>query len=61
MNLRTWLKEWLKERETRAAAKAINKTIGMFEKEFDVRARGVSPTRRRRSLINKLAWRIRRQ
>ena len=57
MNLRTWLEK----REKRAASKAINKYIGMFETEFGVKAKGKSPSKRMKSLINKLAWKFRGQ
>ena len=50
-----------RKREKKAASKAIHKTIQMLEKAFDVKAKGSTPTRRRRSLINKLEWKIRRQ
>ena len=40
--------------EEKAASKAINKTVGMLERKFNIKARSSNPTQRRKSIIKKL-------
>ena len=46
------------EIEARAASRAINETLGMFEETFHVRAKGRDPKARRQSVIQKLERRF---
>ena len=52
MRRRNW--RYIDDIERRAAAKAINKTVGMLEDAFGVEAEGSSPTTRRKSVIEKI-------
>lgn len=45
--------------EARAAAKAINRTVRMIEKKFDVKAKGSTPKAKRQSVIRALDKKIR--
>ena len=44
----------LEEIEARAASKAINETVRMFEDAFGVQAKGSKPTAKRKSVIRAL-------
>ena len=47
--------------ESRAAAKAINKTVRILEATFGVEAEGSSPTKRRKFVIEKIdrkMWKV---
>ena len=57
MRQRNW--HYIDAIEKRAAARAINKTVGMLEDAFGVKAKGSSPTRRRKSVIEKIALKMR--
>ena len=46
--------KFIQEIEKQAAAKAISKTVRMFEERLGVSARGTKPSERRASLINQL-------
>lgn len=58
MRQRNW--DYIIDRfEKRAAARAINKTVGMLEDAFGVKAKGSSPTGRRKSVIEKIDQKMR--
>ena len=54
----TGLMRMLTEIEARAASKAINQTLGMFEDTFHLRAKGRDPSARRESVIQELKRRF---
>lgn len=57
MGRRNW--RYIDDIERRAAAKAINKTVRMLEDTFGVEAEGSIPTRRRKSVIEKIDRKMR--
>ena len=54
-------KEWKRQLQAEAAAKAINKGNKMIEEELGVKGKGSNPAKRRRSAINKLKHKLDRQ
>ena len=62
--VKKWLinpKEWKRQLQAEAAAKAINKGNDMLEEELGVKGKGSTPSKRRRSVINKLKHKLDRQ
>ena len=57
MRERSW--GYIDHIERRAAAKAINKTVRMLEDAFGVEAEGSIPTKRRKSVIEKIDRKMR--
>ena len=62
--MKKWLinpKEWKRQLQAEAAAKAINKGNKMIEEELGVKGKGSNPAKRRRAAINQLKHKLDRQ